>query len=563
MNLLLLACVAAPPRLEVQSVEGGLQVEASAPVEEVRILGTDQQARFRQQLAAPASSLRLTVELPPGNWILEAGGTQQPFEVPPRPPVRLQFQVRPGGEWVDAADHLDVPVMEGQSKEVLVGIQGGPERPATVKLEPGGIFPVTEERQILRLTLGMEPIRLSLGSETGEPTPWSTTVELRPRPETLAELRERIQVQEHIFPADAEGQRELARPSFQIQLPSAAWAPVQNWLRSGRRQDEEAPWGYYSLSLKNSGTVEEDVVVRLRNPHPAFRPRLRGALSGTGEVSVLMRVPAQGSAVASLPVYVNPALLEPERYPMTVAVLPLGGDEPILEENLELSVQAADPLAGMGVLATGVLALAADLWVLRRLRGWLQGNATSELMAIAMVGSALFVVGGASDLLTVSLAALLGPFAPLLTGLVGDVGRIVLLGTLLGLQPRPGTLSLAVLSGWLLRGLTMGSFSATDVIYVGSSVAFGEGFAWMAGPSRLRHWGEESEGRRWIRLSLAFGGASLFSTVTGFWIQMVFYRLYYAPWYLLMQAVLIGGLYPLMASRIAARLVGQLQRVAP
>ena len=76
-------------------------------------------------------------------------------------------------------------------------------------------------------------------------------------------------------------------------------------------------------------------------------------------------------------------------------------------------------------------------------------------------------------------------------------------------------------------------------------------------------WGHEDFSRRWLRLSLAFGGASLLGTLSGFWMQMAVYRLYYATWYLLLQAVLVGILYPILASRIAARLIGHLLKVAP
>ncbi len=163
----------------------------------------------------------------------------------------------------------------------------------------------------------------------------------------------------------------------------------------------------------------------------------------------------------------------------------------------------------------------------------------------------------------VSIATVLGPFSSLLTGLVDDAFRIALLATLVALVPRPGVGALAVLVEWLLGGLTLGTLSPVDLLFVGGRVAWVEGALYVAGITRVPGWTQEGPWRQWGRLALALGVGGVPASATALALHMVLYRLFYADWYIAMVLALPGFLYPLAACALAVPFAGALRRVAP
>lgn len=568
--MLLLACTDPPLEIHAASTPDGIRVDLSRPASEIRLFDEAGQQRMRHTLPVPGAEVVLPVDLPPGRWRVAAEGASTWLIVEPPPALRVQVQLRTGGPWEDIQADMPVPMLAGSHAEIRVGLIRGIDGPLTVSLtgaltgppDPTGEIPLPlpGQRVIRSLTLGEQPVTLRAAGVSGT---------LRPVVRTLAALQAEIGLGELSFPADQDGWPDAARPAWEIRLPSLFWEPIAERLGQRRgRQDREQPWAWLSVPVQSRGEAA-DLVLSVEIPDPAFRPKLREVGVETGAVSVLLRVPARSAAggdrpvVAALPIFVERAAVAEGSYPVHLTVRAVGEDTPILEETRMLRVGRGDAVAGGGLLLAAASALAGAAWLWRRLPRLLAERSTRELMSIALFSSALFVIGGATDLLTVSVSALLGPFSTLLTGLVGDVGRIVLLGSLLGLIPRPGVLALCTLCGWLLRGLAMGGFSVVDAFYLGIAVSSGEGFAWIAGISRLPGWVEEGRGRRWLRLSVAFGGSALLTSLTGMWLHMALYRLFFAGWYIFLQSVVVGLGYAVLAAWIASRLVRSLRGVSP
>ncbi len=249
---------------------------------------------------------------------------------------------------------------------------------------------------------------------------------------------------------------------------------------------------------------------------------------------------------------------------LSVEVRPLGAGQPLHLLERELYVTRGDPRINVAFGASVLASLGALAWTGRRMGGWLAGARTADLMTIALFGACLFVAGSAADVLALSFAALLGPFGSLLTGILADVARVTLLASLVVLLPRRGTLALALLCGALLRGLVFGAFTPADLLYAGVSVASAEACAALAGltgPMPRPSGPTPSHG--WLRIAIAFCGASALTTLAGFCIHMVLYRLHYAGWYVALQVAVSGFLYPLLAARLAARVAPTLRSVAP
>ena len=74
-------------------------------------------------------------------------------------------------------------------------------------------------------------------------------------------------------------------------------------------------------------------------------------------------------------------------------------------------------------------------------------------------------------------------------------------------------------------------------------------------------WRDEPAGRRWARLSVAFGGASVCTTLAALWMHVVLFRLSYAGWYIALQVLGPGLLYVVVACRVATGFAASLRRV--
>lgn len=573
LALALLAACAPPAPLIVTAAPtpSGVRVEASAPITRVEVRSAAGVPLVRRAPPAPTPTLDVPAPLAPGAYtvVVTAGAIESTanFVVAPRRPVTVEVQPQPGGAWMAAAGTLSVPLVAGGSVEVLVGVTGGPGKPDTVSFVEGGSasllpLPVLGARVVRPVRVRDAPVTLSVGD---------ATFTLVPAPVSLATLAATVTLVGDAFPAEIDGSPDLGRPTQRVSLPSPTWERIVRAVGlGGRRRDEVAPWAFWGLTLRNDGDTPVDLEVALTigdaaGIAAAFRPRLRAADGDTGTVAALLRVPAHGTARAALPVFVDTAVVTPGAYDARLTVTPLGGDTPLHAATRPLYVRRGDSAASVGfVLSLAAFVGGAGL-TLRRVRGWLDAAATSELMTIALFGSALFLVGTIADLVAMGVGALLGPLSSLLTGLLSDLGRYTLLATLITLLPRVGTLTLAILTGWFLRGFTTGSFAPVDLLYTGTAIGIGEAFAWVAGLSRggggRPDWRDGTPGARWARLSLGFGGAAVCTTLAGLWMHIILFRLFFAPWYMAMQVLVPGLLYTVLACRIATGFAASLRRV--
>ncbi len=563
--LTLAACAPTEPlSLTAAPSPAGVRIEASAPLTRVELRTATGVPVVRDVPPTPTATVDLVASLDPGAYtvVATAGGATATtsLTVPVPPPVRVEVQPRPGAAWIEGAGTITVPVVAGGSAEVLVGVTGGPGKPAEVELAGEVVpLPVVGTRVVRPVRVSTAPVPLAVGD---------AHFTLVPAPVALADLARTVSLVGDVFPAESDGAPDLGRPASRVSLPSPAWERVVRAVGlGGRRRDEEAPWAFWGVTFRNDGDAAVDLHVSLEvrapagGPAPAFRPRLRTADGDTGTVAALLRVPAHGEARAALPVFVDTDAVTPGAYDAALTVTPLGGDTPVHAAVRPLYVRRGDPVASGGFALALVAFAGGAALTLARLRRWLDAAATSELMTIAIFGSATFLVGTASDLVAMGVGALLGPLSTLLTGLLSDLGRYTLLATLVTLLPRPGTLTLAVLTGWFLRGFTTGAFAPVDVLYTGVSIGIGELFAWVAGLTRGGAWRDEPLARRWARLSVGFAGASVCTTLAGLWMHVVLYRLFFAPWYVALQVLVPGFLYTVIACRVAADFAASLRKV--
>jgi hypothetical protein len=112
-----------------------------------------------------------------------------------------------------------------------------------------------------------------------------------------------------------------------------------------------------------------------------------------------------------------------------------------------------------------------------------------------------------------------------------------------------------------MGGILFGAFGLTDLLFMGSSVAFGELLLLAFGVTRL---GEPRAGPpKLVPLMLALGAADAAATFTSIALQAVFYRLFFAPWYLVLQVAVTGFLYTVLGVYLGQPIGMSLRKVQP
>lgn len=559
--LLALGCAPEPLSIQVVAVDSGVEVRASGPISRVEVLAEDGSPIVARSVPNPTAQVHVIAPLRsdrPHHVIVFGGGRRAEAELPARDagPVSVA---------------IEAPVGQGRREvrdgDVLTPAVVGPLRLAVhVTAREATTVPVRfgEDTREITLAVGERAVLYGDGSPI---VVGDVRVRVEPRARTVADARALLRVVDTAFPTDPTGTVDRARPPDRVTLPAPWWRDGLRDLGLGYRpRGDQAPWAWQTVTLANDDTEPVSVVLRATverrgAPHPAFRARLRDGVED--RVTALLRVPAGQSATAVLPVYVDAAALrEGVSLERVIEVVPLGSDTPLhrIERPLFATVGSRWASAGFGA---ALLATASGYALLAvRGRRWLDRR-TSELVTIALLASLTFVVGAAFQVLGTGLATVLGPFAPLVTGLPDHAFRACLLGTLVTLVPRPGVLAIATGVGFAMRGLALGSFHPVDLMYVGSAVFWLETWSWAAGITRVIGWVDEPRARRWVRLGLGLGLANVCATATALVLSVVLYRLYFAAWYVALILAVPGFLYVLVGCWIALDFAAALRRVEP
>jgi len=572
--LILAGCGREPLTAEVHAVGAGIEVVASAPIERVEIAEVGGGPLAARTLPVPTREATVLAPWRPEAAYearLVAGGEAitVPFDAPARGPLGVWLAAPVGQAPRPVADDDGIPV-------TLLG-DGPVEAAVIVESRVGGRVVVSTPGDPVRVLdlpapgmRGVVTFTLDAGAEVfgvmsgGEVVVAELIVERLP----LDEARARLSVAATTLPADGRGRPDRSLPQDRIALPAPWWTALLRRFDLGwRARDDQAPWTFQAVTLRNDSEHDVSVAVSTRvegdaGPVAAFRSRLRGAETVSGAVSALVRVPAHDEATAILPVFVEERTVEEGVYTRVIEVTPLGSAEPLHRIEAPLVVTQGSAWASGGFLAALGASLAGLVLLARRGPKWLAALDTPDLVTIALFGSLTFVVAAAARLVGYGVAAVLGPFAPLVTGLVDDAFRTCLLAALVALVPRPGVVTLASLVGYLMRGLALGSFHPADLLYFGSIVLFLEGCLWVAGLTRDTGWVDESPVRRWVRLSLGFGVANALAVASGLVVTVVLYRLFFADWYVAMMVALHGFLYVVLGCAFAVPFADRVRKVA-
>jgi len=189
----------------------------------------------------------------------------------------------------------------------------------------------------------------------------------------------------------------------------------------------------------------------------------------------------------------------------------------------------------------------------------------SELVLIALFASVTFVlVIFPGSVLGPLFSAVAGPFGFLIQGIFFEILRILVLVTLLVLVPRVGTVTLVSVVRYLIGGLAFGGFTPVDLFYLGASVVLMEVVLYAAGVTSKRG----VLRRRDIGLASFVYVALLLGVVNGatqyviYCLNITFYRLYFADWFIWLSVVVNGFLYAVLGALPGMKLGLRLRRIS-
>jgi hypothetical protein len=368
-------------------------------------------------------------------------------------------------------------------------------------------------------------------------------------------VRGMIQVIDHVFPTDPRGRPEPQRLPDTVALPNPLWRALGAMFGArGLSVDPYAPYAFQTATFANRTDYPMTLLVtaRVRDlatgwPVPAFVPQAFEVTGGVGRLTSLARIPPHAEGRAVVPFYVRREVQE-GRYTGELEVQLLGSDAPLYRLERPLSVVRSDARVSLTLLVVTPLSLAALGLFAARYRRLIAGFDARALSTIALFGALMFASGFLTDLLSVGLNVVLGPFNLLVGGVLYEILHHLVLATLIVLYPRPGTATLVGLTHYLMRGLTTGQLSPVDVLFVGSSLTYKEFALYAFGVTRGRPLLERlaaTPRRTRLTVALAFGLAGGATAFTSLALHTAFYRLFFAPWYVWL-AVIVGvvGAWP-------------------
>lgn len=402
----------------------------------------------------------------------------------------------------------------------------------------------------------------------GETWEQKATVQLRIAP--VSEIVEHISIASIEMPTDASGIADPRQRKDSIYHPR----PLFSWLVT-EQTDAYVPVTYQTVRLHNQSEETIHVVVSSINLDmksgeavPFLAPP-DAVNAGTDQSISLASLPGGELTHISLPIYLHSQSAEAGEFEREIAVKIWGSDTTVLSEKRPLHIIVPNRHA-LFVSGLAVIASCVGLVVLLRFhRQFFVRFTTKQLIVIALFGTTIFVAVVVPSTLFLNLIrAILGPFAVLLTGLVNETIYYALLTALLiyicgapndnitgGIRDaqaygKGGVILLVSAVRLLLGAVTFGLFTPMTIIYTGTSVLLLEIGFLLVRRRGLFAW------------ALVLGICDAIAVYVDFQLSILFYRLFFADWYILLRIFVEGFAYTGIGVLLGAKLGRGLWRVA-
>ena len=395
-----------------------------------------------------------------------------------------------------------------------------------------------------------------------------TTVQLRIA--TVPEIVEYISIASIEMPTDASGIADTRQREDAIYHPR----PLFSWFGT-QQTDVYTPVTYQTIHLNNQGEETIHVVVSSINRDvnsDAAVPFLAppdAVNAGTDRSISFASLPGGELTSISLPIYFDSQPAEAGEFEREIVVKIWGSDTTVLNEKRPLHIIVPNRhalfVSGLAIIASCI----GFVVLLRFHRQFFVRFTTKQLIIIALFGTTIFVTVVVPSTLFLNLIrVLLGPVSILLTGLLNETLYYALLTALLiyingapdddALRDssdsqnysKGGVILLVSAVRLLLGAVTFGLFTPMTIIYTGTSVLLLETGFLLVRRRRLFAW------------ALVLGICDAIAVYVDFQLSILFYRLFFADWYIWLRIFVEGFAYTFIGVLLGARLGRGLWRVA-
>jgi hypothetical protein len=405
---------------------------------------------------------------------------------------------------------------------------------------------------------------------TTEGETWEQKAKVQLRIVNISEIVEHLSIEAIDMPTDASGIADPRQRKDTIYYPR----PLFSWLGT-EQTDVYTPVTYQAIRIHNQSEETIHVVVSSINRDVrsgeavSFLAPPDAVNAGTDRSISFASLPGGELTSISLPIYFHPQSAKAGEYEREIAVKIWGSDTTVLSAKRPLHIVVPNRHA-LFVSGLAVIASCIGLIVLLRFhKQFFARFTTKQLIVIALFGTTIFVAIVVPSTLFLNLIrAILGPFSVLLTGLVNETLYYALLTALLiyicgaphGNEARDsgvlqtdgkgGVILLVSAVRLLLSGVTFGLFTPMTIIYTGTSILLLEtGFLLVR--------------RRGILMwAFVFGICDAIAVYVDFQLSILFYRLFFADWYILLRIVIEGFAYTFIGVLLGVRLGQGLWKVA-
>ena len=399
---------------------------------------------------------------------------------------------------------------------------------------------------------------------------WEQKATVQLRIATVPEIVEYISIASIEMPTDASGIADTRQREDAIYHPR----PMFSWFGT-QQTDVYTPVTYQTIHLNNQGEETIHVVVSSINRDvnsDAAVPFLAppdAVNAGTDRSISFASLPGGELTSISLPIYFDSQSAEAGEFEREIVVKIWGSDTTVLNEKRPLHIIVPNRHA-LFVSGLAIIASCIGLVVLLRFhRQFFVRFTTKQLIIIALFGTTIFVTVVVPSTLFLNLIrVLLGPVSILLTGLLNETLYYALLTALLiyingapdddALRDssdsqnysKGGVILLVSAVRLLLGAVTFGLFTPMTIIYTGTSVLLLETGFLLVRRRRLFAW------------ALVLGICDAIAVYVDFQLSILFYRLFFADWYIWLRIFVEGFAYTFIGVLLGARLGRGLWRVA-
>lgn len=375
-------------------------------------------------------------------------------------------------------------------------------------------------------------------------------------------------IQGSALPVDESGESDGRQAKDTIVVPDVTLENIKTRLTGGKSTDWTGilsrPVAYMLLDLRNPMGDEKPV-------HGMAQLVDRG----TGEVKKGLISISEGGAVSEespertdisfsltgsklqtvvFPLYADPFSINEGDYNLRIT-LNDGGSDRIMEIPLTVVKRRSIGFLTLGFSMACLLAVLLSLGRLKKciLHIGARGDITTALFGALAFGCVVVPVTLLGDFLHV----LLGPFSGLVTGLLSGVVQYLLLMALLMLFRKPGVAALFYLIRWLLSAILFGRVTPVGILLCAASMVVIEGVLYISGFYRK----QEISRNYGIFISFLLGLCDAGLTFVNMQQLMLFYRMYYADWFIGLYMVINGLLYSSLGSFLGWKTGRRLKQV--